>query len=181
MSMNEELQSANEELETSKEELQSFNEELTTVNGQLEEKILQFEAATNDMTNLLASSDIAVVFLDAELHIKLFTPPTAKLLNLLKSDIGRPFRDISPRFTDPQLVEDCHRVLEHHNPDEKEVWTEEKPRPSKRDEQRQGRRGGATCAAFCRTAAAMDASKGSSSRWWTSPIGWSAKPRPAAC
>ncbi len=140
MSMNEELQSANEELETSKEELQSFNEELTTVNSQLEEKIMQLESATNDMTNLLASSEIAVVFLDAELCIKRFTPPTAKLLNLLKSDLGRPFRDISPKFTDPHLLDDCHLVLENVIPDEKEVWTEVKHHPSKRGDAAEYRR-----------------------------------------
>ncbi len=62
MSMNEEIQSANEELESSKEELQSFNEELTTVNNQLHEKIEEVESATNDMANLLKSTDIATIF-----------------------------------------------------------------------------------------------------------------------
>ena len=66
VSMNEELQSGNEELETSKEELQSLNEELTTLNNQLEEKVSQLEATTNDLDNLLTSTDIATLFLDTD-------------------------------------------------------------------------------------------------------------------
>ena len=116
MSMNEELQSTNEEMETSKEELQSLNEELSTVNSQLEDKVRELDTASNDMMNLLASTEIATVFLDADLRIKRFTPPTAKLLNLLATDLGRPFRDIAPRVTDPPLFGDCRRVLEQLTP-----------------------------------------------------------------
>ena len=86
MSMNEELQSANEELETSKEELQSLNEELSTVNNQLHDKVEEVESANNDMANLLNCTDIATVFLDAGLRIKLFTPAATRLFNLIATD-----------------------------------------------------------------------------------------------
>jgi two-component system CheB/CheR fusion protein len=112
MSMNEELQSTNEEMETSKEELQSLNEELSTVNSQLQDKVHELDSANNDMVNLLASTDIATVFLDGDLRIKRFTPPTTRLLNLLPTDLGRPFRDIAPRVADPALFDDCRRVIE---------------------------------------------------------------------
>lgn len=112
MSMNEELQSTNEEMETSKEELQSLNEELSTVNSQLQDKVRELDTANNDLVNLLTNTDIATVFLDADLRIRRFTPPTVKLLNLLPTDLGRPFRDIAPRITDPHLLEDCRRVIE---------------------------------------------------------------------
>lgn len=72
----------------------------------------ELDAANNDLGNLLASTEIATVFLDADLRIKRFTPPTAKLLNLLATDLGRPFRDFAPRVTDPTLLEDCGRVIE---------------------------------------------------------------------
>jgi two-component system CheB/CheR fusion protein len=125
MSMNEELQSANEELESSKEELQSLNEELSTVNNQLQEKVLELEKAGNDMANLLNCSDIATVFLDSALRIKLFTPPATKLFNLLASDFGRPLGDFTPRFSDPDLLGDAQQVLQQLVPREKEVTTAE--------------------------------------------------------
>jgi two-component system CheB/CheR fusion protein len=121
MSMNEELQSANEELETSKEELQSLNEELVTLNQQLQEKVDELEHANNDITNLLTSSEVATVFLDTELRIKRFTPPTAKLLKLLPTDVGRPFGDFSMKFHDATLLKDCRRVLENLKTMEHEI------------------------------------------------------------
>ncbi len=125
MSMNEELQSANEELETSKEELQSLNEELSTVNNQLQDKVGELDKANNDLTNLMAASDIATVFLDVELQIVRFTPPTVKLLNLRSTDIGRPFRDFAPRFTDGDLLAECQVVLDRLTPVERELRTDE--------------------------------------------------------
>ncbi len=62
-STNEELQSTNEELTTSKEELQSMNEELQTVNLELMNKVDDFTAISNDMKNLLESTEIATLFL----------------------------------------------------------------------------------------------------------------------
>jgi two-component system CheB/CheR fusion protein len=123
MSMNEELQSANEELETSKEELQSLNEELGTVNNQLQEKVGELETANNDLANLLNCTDIATVFLDTAFRIKLFTPAATKLFNLIASDTGRPVGDITPRFSDPDLLGDARQVLQQLVPREKELTT----------------------------------------------------------
>ncbi|WP_442510416.1 CheR family methyltransferase [Novipirellula sp. SH528] len=116
MSMNEELQSANEELETSKEELQSLNEELSTVNSELLEKVTELDVANNDILNLLASTEIATLFLDGDLQIQRFTPPTVKLLNLRSTDIGRPFSDITTRFIDDCLLSDCRKVIRESTP-----------------------------------------------------------------
>ena len=107
MSINEELQSINEELETSKEELQSLNEELTTVNNQLEGKIGELEAANDDLNNLLVSTNIATIFLDSQYRIRRFTPAATMLFNLIPADGGRPLSDISPKFTDPDLLADA--------------------------------------------------------------------------
>jgi two-component system CheB/CheR fusion protein len=121
MSMNEELQSANEELETSKEELQSLNEELITVNSQLHEKVEELERANNDMANLLNCTDIGIVFLDADFRIKRFTPAAARFFKLIESDLGRPISDIAPRFSDPNLLADCRRIVQNLSAEEKEV------------------------------------------------------------
>lgn len=123
MSMNEELQSANEELETSKEELQSLNEELNTLNTQLQDKVEELDRANSDLTNLIASSDVATLFLDAELRIQRFTPPAANLLNLRTSDLHRPFAELAPQFVDDTLLDDCRTVLAQLAPLEKDVWT----------------------------------------------------------
>lgn len=123
MSMNEELQSTNEELETSREELQSLNEELSTVNNQLHDKVDELEATTNDLTNLLSSTDMATIFLGVDLRIRRFTPATMRLMNMLDSDIGRPLLDLAPRVQDPELASDAQHVLDKLTPVEREVQT----------------------------------------------------------
>jgi hypothetical protein len=88
MSVNEEFQSTNEELETSKEELQSLNEELTALNSQLHETVEQQRATSNDLQNILNSTDVATLFLDADLNIRFFTPAAKSLFNVIASDVG---------------------------------------------------------------------------------------------
>ena len=108
-----ELQSATEAFETSKEELQSINEELTTVNAQLQSKIFQLEATTNDIANLLTSTDIAVVFLDDKFRVRRFTPAVTDLLELIDTDVGRPVTDLAQKFHDGHLLPDARNVLQH--------------------------------------------------------------------
>ncbi len=125
MSVNEELQSVNEELETSKEELQSLNEELTTVNSQLQDRVSELKQATDDLINLMSSTEIATIFLDQQLCIKRFTPLTKSLLNLLSTDIGRPLKDIAPKFADNTMLKECRLVLESEETREREIQTDE--------------------------------------------------------
>jgi len=98
MSANEELQSTNEELETAKEELQSTNEELTTLNEELQNRNAELSLANNDLLNLLDNVSIPVVIVGNDLHIRHFTPPAQKLLNLLPGDIGRRLNEIRPNL-----------------------------------------------------------------------------------
>jgi two-component system CheB/CheR fusion protein len=123
MSMNEELQSANEELETSKEELQSMNEELNTVNSELQFKVEELEKSYDDTQNLLSSTDIATIFLDKKLQIRLFNPAIGELLSLRESDIGRPISDFSAKVANNDLLTDAYQVLEKLTPIEKDVWS----------------------------------------------------------
>ncbi len=124
-STNEELQSINEEHETSKEELQSVNEELFTVNSELEEKLRELFSANNDMVNLLASTEIATLFLDQKLTIKRYTPEVTRIFHLIKTDIGRPFSDIAGSLDYRTLVEDARGVLQSLIPRIKETSTKE--------------------------------------------------------
>ncbi len=121
MSMIEELQSSNEELETSREELQSLNKKLSAVNNQLHDKVEELEATTNDLTNLLSSTELPTIFLDSKLRIRRFTPAISQLMHIVETDIGRPVSDLMPRAQDPELVEDARIVLNSRTPVEREV------------------------------------------------------------
>jgi two-component system CheB/CheR fusion protein len=110
-STNEELQSTNEELTTSKEEMQSLNEELQTVNTELQAKVDELSRASNDMKNLLESTDIATLFLDRDLNVRRFTHQMTKIIKLIPSDIGRPITDLVSHLDDPSLPADVREVL----------------------------------------------------------------------
>ncbi|MDD2633577.1 MAG: chemotaxis protein CheB [Bacteroidales bacterium] len=110
-STNEELQSTNEELTTSKEEMQSLNEELQTVNIELQSKISDHVRVNEDMTNLLNSIDIAILFLDKNLHIRRFTDQLTHIFKLRESDIERPFTDLVSTLNYPELENHARQVL----------------------------------------------------------------------
>lgn len=127
-SMNEELKSTTEELETSKEELQSMNEELVTVNTELTDKVEELNRVNSDLLNLIASSEVGTIFLDAELRISRFTPQVTELFNLIESDHGRPFAHVTHCIRHPRLPELVAYVLkngvrlEETVQDEEEHW-----------------------------------------------------------
>jgi two-component system CheB/CheR fusion protein len=121
--MNEELRSSTEELETSKEELQSLNEELHTVNQELKIKIDELSHTNNDFRNLISSTDIATIFLDRSLHIKLFTPRAREIFSLIPADIGRTLGDISSSLTDDTISIDTEKLLHSLQTVEREVAT----------------------------------------------------------
>ncbi len=110
-STNEELQSTNEELNTSKEEMQSLNEELHTINTELQSKIEDLARVNNDMKNLLNSTDIATVFLDEALNVRLYTASATRVIRLQPGDMGRPVTDIVSELVYPELPDDAREVL----------------------------------------------------------------------
>ena len=111
-STNEELQSTNEELISSKEEMQSINEELMSVNAELQEKIKALIQTEDDMKNLLNSTEIRTLFLDDSLRVRSFTPEAAKIIKLIKGDVGRPITDIVSNLKYDRLGEDIGEVME---------------------------------------------------------------------
>jgi two-component system CheB/CheR fusion protein len=110
-STNEELQSTNEELTTSKEEMQSMNEELQTVNTESQAKVDELSRTSNDMKNLLDSTDIATLFLDKDLNVRRFTPQATKIIKLIAADAGRPITDLASELKYPELADDAREVL----------------------------------------------------------------------
>src|SRR4051794_38262714 len=121
--MNEELRSAAEELETSKEELQSVNEELTTVNQELKIKIEELGLTNNDFKNFINATDIATIFLDRGLRVKLATARAREVFNLLPADIGRKLSDITSALMYDQVEADVEQVLETLERCERELPT----------------------------------------------------------
>jgi two-component system, chemotaxis family, CheB/CheR fusion protein len=115
------LLASNEELQSTNEELHSVNEELYTVNTEYQTKIRQLLELSNDVDNLLRSSEIGVIFLDRELRIRKFTPAATTAINLLETDVERPIQHITHNMNCPNLLELLQRVVETEKPIEQEV------------------------------------------------------------
>ena len=88
-----------------------MNEELQTVNIELQTKVDELSRASNDMKNLLNSTDIATLFLDKELNVRRFTPQATKIIKLIAADAGRPITDLASDLRYPELAEDAREVL----------------------------------------------------------------------
>lgn len=124
-SMNEELRAANEELETSKEELQSLNEELRSVNDQQRETVAELRERTADLDNLLGSTGIATLFLDADLSVRWFSPGLRDLFHVREADISRPIGHVVRKFRDDALEEESRDVLRSLDRRERRVTSDE--------------------------------------------------------
>ena len=91
--------------------MQSLNEELTTLNGELEETLERQRATSNNLQNVLYSTNVATIFLDVDLNIRFFTPATRLLFNVRPIDIGRPLSDMTCLAVDETLLADAKKVL----------------------------------------------------------------------
>ncbi|MGM0582732.1 MAG: chemotaxis protein CheB [Bacteroidota bacterium] len=122
-SYNEELISSNEELQSTNEELQSVNEELQTVNNEYQLKIKELAEANDDLNNFFKGTINGQLYIDKELILRKFTPPTTNQINLKNSDVGRPLSDISTKIKLPTLIEDIKNVIQSAEEIDKEVQT----------------------------------------------------------
>lgn len=107
----ERAKATNEELTTSTEEMQSMNEELQTLNHELQARVDDLFRLNNDMKNLLDSTEIATVFLDTALCVRLFTAGSNRVFKLIPGDVGRPITDIALELAYPALADDAREVL----------------------------------------------------------------------
>ena len=122
-SVNEEYLSTNEELLASKEELQSLNEELTALNSQLQETLERERTTSNDLQNVLYSTNVATLFLDRDLRIRFFTPATKALFAVVPTDIGRKLADLAALAPDGALEPEARAVLSGLESSEREIET----------------------------------------------------------
>lgn len=118
---NEELVASNEELQSTNEELHSVNEELYTVNAEYQRKISELTQLTNDMDNLLRSTEIGTIFLDRKLCIRKFTPQISSIFHLLPQDLGRPIEGFAHHIKQEQLHDKIKTVLNNGPAVEQEV------------------------------------------------------------
>ena len=118
---NEELLASNEELQSINEELQSVNEELYSVNAEHQSKIQDLTQLNNDIDNLLRSTDIGVIFLDRNLHIRKFTPAATQAINIKPNDVGRPIADLTNNLNCANLPEILQQAIADREPLEQEM------------------------------------------------------------
>ncbi|MDN4058413.1 CheR family methyltransferase [Massilia sp. YIM B02769] len=115
------LRSANRQLGASLEHAQAANRELRAANGDLAQRLDSLVKSHDDLNNLIASSDVATLFLDPHMCIERYTPRIAGLFNVIPADVGRPLQHITSRLDNPNLAEDAARVFETLQPLEQEV------------------------------------------------------------
>jgi hypothetical protein len=65
----------------------------------------------NDMKNLLENTEIATVFLDPALRVRLFTTGSNRIFKLIPGDVGRPITDIASELAYPDLADQAREVL----------------------------------------------------------------------
>ncbi|MCI4678990.1 PAS domain-containing protein [Rhodoblastus acidophilus] len=141
-SINEEYRSTAEELETSKEEQQSLNEELQTLNSELKSKLETISAANSDLENLISATEIATIFLDSDLKIRMFTPAVVQYFSIAEGDVGRAIADFTRKLDYPGLEQDAVQVLksltaiEHEIPTTEGGWLLARIRPYRTLDQR---------------------------------------------
>ena len=97
---NEELKSSNEEMMSMNEELQSTNEELTTVNDELKDKVDQLMVANADIKNFFDSTQLAVLVIDRDQHLRSFTTAAADLFDIGPNQLGLPLDSLPAKFID---------------------------------------------------------------------------------
>ncbi len=122
---NEELMVTNEELQSANEELHSTNDQLFRVNLDHEERIAQLSEVTRDLENLFVGSEIGIVFLDAALCVRKFTPVAAEVIHLLEQDVGRPLHHLAHGLRDVRLERVAEEVLETGHDSTRRVCTEQ--------------------------------------------------------
>ena len=125
LTINEELQSSNEELESSREELHSVNTDLAITNAELTAKNTALGVANNNLRNLIESIDIAIMFVDRQGFLKLFTPRSKDLFSIQDRDVGRSIFDLVTNLNYPHLKDDLTQPVKNLATFSREVATQD--------------------------------------------------------
>lgn len=101
----EENHATNHELLISREKLQSQNDELTVLNGQLQEALAAYLTMADDLESIVATSDVATIYLDRDLSIRLLTP-LKSMLAAGRPDAGQPLAELDHHLANQHLLDD---------------------------------------------------------------------------
>ena len=117
----EELRRVNGQLGAALDKAHADTEALQDANTGLAQRLESLVKSHDDLNNLIASSDVATLFLDPGMRIERYTPAIADLFNVIPADVGRPLQHITSRLDNANLAEDAARVFETLQPLEQEV------------------------------------------------------------
>lgn len=101
--------------------LAARNQVLAKANASLRVRSREFQAIARDLTHLLSSTDIALLFVDKELRVRGFTPTMRDLLDISSQDLGENIEGLERHFDDPALLSDMQQALRAHKSREAEI------------------------------------------------------------
>jgi two-component system CheB/CheR fusion protein len=87
-------------------------------------RIKGLERPADDMQTLLNNIEIAVIFLDTNLCLRLFTPAVKDFMEVMPSDLGRPLAKLARKFDDESLLADARTVMSSATRLEKEITSQ---------------------------------------------------------
>jgi two-component system, chemotaxis family, CheB/CheR fusion protein len=94
---------------------------LSASNRYLRQRTRKFQTIARELTHLLSSTDIAMLFVDKEFRIRSFTPSMRDLLDISHEDVGLSIRNLERHFDDTVLLADMQVALRMHQTREAEV------------------------------------------------------------
>lgn len=111
----------NDEPPSSREEFEALITELSALFGKLEDSLARERVSSNDLQNILYSTNVATILLDATLAIRVFTPAAQSLFRFNAADVGRPLEDLGALAADGTLLADARTVLQTAAPIQREI------------------------------------------------------------
>lgn len=108
----EELHAVADEFERRNDELLAARDMLAAERDSLRRELAAASQAHDDLGNLVASSDVATLFLDRDMCIVRYTPRIATLFDVTPADVGRPLAHLASRLDRPRLADEAAAVFE---------------------------------------------------------------------
>ena len=95
------------------------------MNEELSNRNLEMMELTNELNNLLASTQMPIVMVDNALTVRRATPAARGTFNILPTDIGRPLSELRPNINVPDMEKILREVIETLGTRERRVTDQE--------------------------------------------------------